>query len=139
MSETTPITDPEHCSRWSGIPQGNLTDFNRRAIGLLCRAYGMGPWNIPVTWERVKWGDNRLTAFTLNCWGHGWATWDSDRLTRLVIGAHDELIRVEISPKSFRYIEIAMWPRERRDGQMSKRHPTIEQAIASYRGIGGGA
>lgn len=55
------------------------------------------------------------------------------RLTRLVIGAHDECIRVEISPCAFRYLKIEMWPREGREGCISRRHPTIEQAIESYR------
>jgi hypothetical protein len=123
----------DHCSRWSGTPQDGLTEFNRRAIGLLCRAYGMGPWNVPVTWERVNWKYGTGTAFTLNCFGHGLATFDTARLTRLVIGAHEECIRVEISPKAFRYLEIAMWPRSGREGRLFERHPTIEEAIKSFR------
>jgi hypothetical protein len=125
----------DHCSRWPGIPQANLTEFNRRAIGLLCRAYGMGPWNVPVTWERVKWGDERYTPFVVNCYGHGLATFDTNRLTRLVIGAHDEMIRVEVSPCAFRYLSIDMWPRKSREGSLFERHPTIEDAVASYRGV----
>jgi hypothetical protein len=121
----------EHCSRWGGIPQAQLTDFNRRAIGLLCRGFGLGPWNIPVNWDRVEWGSERHTKFVTS--GHGLATWDFNRLTRLVIGAHDECIRLEISPRSFRYLSIEMWPRAGREGGMAERHPTIEQAIASYR------
>ncbi len=124
----------DHCSRWTGIPQDKLNDFNRRAIGLLCRAYGMGPWNIPVNWQKVEWRYGSGTAFVLNCYGHGLATFDTNRLTRLVIGAHDEMIRVEITPKAFRYLEVAMWPRKSREGSLFERHPTIEQAVESYRG-----
>ncbi|MGO8269252.1 hypothetical protein ACC862_24120 [Rhizobium ruizarguesonis] len=124
----------DHCSRWGGIPQAPQTEFTRRAIGLLCRAYGMGPWNIPVTWERVNWRYGNGVSFILNCWGHGFASYDTNRLTRLVIGAHDEMIRVEISPRSFRYLEIAMWPRKGREGPMYSRHPTIEDAVAGFRG-----
>ncbi|QIG68671.1 hypothetical protein EVB67_021 [Rhizobium phage RHph_TM3_3_14B] len=124
-------TSEDHCSRWGGIPQDRLTDFNRRAIGLLCRGFGLGPWNIPVNWDRVKWGSECHTEFVTS--GHGLATWDFNRLTRLVIGAHDECIRVEISPRAFRYLSIEMWPRQGREGCMSVRHPTIEEAIASYR------
>lgn len=132
---TTHHMDPEHCSRWSGIPQEGLTEFNRRAIGLLCRAYGMGPWNVPVNWERVDWRYGRGVCFVLNCYGHGLGTFDTNRLTRLVIGAHDECIRIEVSPKAFRYLEIAMWPRNGRSGAMHERHPTIEQAVADFRGV----
>lgn len=134
MTATLGTNDPDHCSYWSGIPQGKLTDFNRRAIGLLCKGFNLGPWNIPVSWDRVKWGSERHVEFITSA--HGLATWDFNRLTRLVIGAHDECIRIEISPKAFRYLSIEMWPREGRDGCMSKRHPTIEQAITSYRGGG---
>lgn len=126
----TPDND-NHCSRWAGIPQKNLTEFNRRAIGLLCRGFGLGPWNIQVNWDRVKWGAERHTEFITSA--HGLSTWDFNRLTRLVIGAHDECIRVEISPRAFRYLSIQMWPRDGREGCMSRRHPTIEQAIESYR------
>lgn len=122
----------DHCSKWSGIPQANLTEFNRRSIGLLCSAFGMGPWNIQVNWDRVKWGSERHTKFVTSA--HGLSTWDFNRLTRLVIGAHDECIRVEISPVAFRYLSIEMWPRKGREGSMSERHPTIEKAIEQYRG-----
>lgn len=124
--------DKEHVSRWPGIPQEGLTAFNRRAIGLLCSAYGTGPWNIPVNWERVDWNYGSGTAFVLNCWGHGLASFDTNRLTRLVIGAHEECIRVEVGPKAFRYLEIAMWPRQREGGLMIS-HPTIEEAVERYR------
>ncbi len=120
-----------HVSRWGGIPQANLTEFNRRAIALLCSAFGMGPWNIQVNWDRVEWGSERYTKFVTSA--YGLSTWDFNRLTRLVIGAHDECIRVEISPCAFRYLKIEMWPREGREGCISRRHPTIEQAIESYR------
>lgn len=125
----------DHCSRWGGIPQANLTEFNRRSIGLLCRAFGTGPWNILVNWDRMKWGNERHTCFIVNC-GNGLATWDSSRLTRLVIAAHDELIRVEVSPRAFRYLAIEMWPRKGREGFMHERHPTIEEAIESFRNGG---
>lgn len=132
MAEISAIPS-DHCSYWGGIPQKPLTDFNRRAIGLLCSAYGMGPWNIPVNWDRMKWGNDRHTPFVVNAYGRGFASWDSSYLTRLVIGAHDEMIRVEISPRSFRYLAIDMWPRRAREGSMFERHPTIEEAVKQYR------
>jgi len=93
----------------------------------------MGPWNVPVNWDRTDWRHGSGTAFTLNAYGHGLATFDTNRLTRLVIGAHEECIRVEVSPKAFRYLEIAMWPRKGREGSLFERHPTIEDAVKSYR------
>jgi len=73
--------------------------------------------------------------------GNGWAvkhdrgdlaTYDYNDLTRLVLLAHDMCYRASISPINFNTVEIAIWPRKR-EGGMSERHPTIEQAIERFR------
>ena len=66
-------------------------------------------------------------------YGSRWATFDSDRLTRLVILAHDRMIRVEVTPSGPGRIGFALWKRYKREGAMSERHPTMEQAIAVHR------
>lgn len=75
--------------------------------------------------------------------GPGWAvnhdraplaTFDFSDLTRLVILAHDECIRVEVTAVRQNIIRIAIWKRQGRDGSISERHPTIEQAIETFRG-----
>lgn len=73
-------------------------------------------------------------------WGYGiyWnqlssvSTFDYDLLTRAVILAHDRCIRLEIRPAGPRNIAFAFTKR-RRDGRMSERHPTIEDAVAAVR------
>ena len=121
----------DHCSRWSGIPQNKQTDFTRRAIGLLVQGFGTGVYNLPINWKRVDWQYGRGVSFTIRA--SGWATYDFNQLTRLVIAAHDECIRVEINPHTFRHLKINMWPRAGRDGRMYERHPTIEDAISDFR------
>jgi hypothetical protein len=65
---------------------------------------------------------------------HGrWATYDFSALTRIVILAHDRMIRVEVAPSGPRMIAFNMWKRHKREGGMSERHPTIEDAIAMHR------
>ena len=73
--------------------------------------------------------------------GRGWvvthnrgdlATYDYNELTRLVIMAHDKCYRVGIMHYNFNSLKIAIWKRKR-DGAMHERHPTIEDAILSYR------
>ncbi len=59
------------------------------------------------------------------------STWDFDQLTRLVIAAHHYGVRVEIEPGGPRRIKLVLTPRSSRDGCFSKRHPTIQQAIAA--------
>jgi hypothetical protein len=75
-------------------------------------------------------------------YGEGWsmshfgslATFDADDLTRLVLLAHDRCIRVEVGQGGPNRLRIAIHKRER-EGRMYGRHPTIEQAISSFRGI----
>lgn len=63
----------------------------------------------------------------------GMATFDSSTLTRLVIMAHDQCIRAEIRPSNPRTMKICIWKRQGREGEMSLRHPTLEQAIEKLR------
>ena len=61
------------------------------------------------------------------------ATFDFDGLTRLVLLAHDRMIRVAVAPSGPGMIAFEMRKRHKRDGKISERHPTIEQAIALHR------
>lgn len=64
------------------------------------------------------------------------ATADSDILTRLVISAHDQCIRVQIQSSGPRLVKIVLSPRHGRIGPFSEIHPTIEQAIEKIRKAG---
>lgn len=57
------------------------------------------------------------------------STFDYDGLTRLVIWAHDRMIRVEITPSGPNMIGLVAHKRHHREGRMFERHPTIEDAI----------
>lgn len=63
----------------------------------------------------------------------GMATYDFDRLTRLVIAAHDKLIRVELTPCNFQYTTMMLHPRWGRTGGMSQRHSSIDDAVEGFR------
>jgi hypothetical protein len=65
----------------------------------------------------------------------GMATYDFDQLTRLVIAAHDECVRVEISHSGPGLIKIRLWARENRGGKFFEKHPTMEEAIKLFRGL----
>ena len=75
-------------------------------------------------------------------WGSGietsiygsWATFDFGELTRLVVLAHDRMIRVEIGSSGPGMFRVILHKRHSRDGSMSQRHPTIEDAIKGVRG-----
>jgi hypothetical protein len=62
------------------------------------------------------------------------STFDYSTLTRLVVLAHDRMIRVEISSNSPRgKMEFYAHKRQSREGDSGIRHPTIETAIQTIR------
>lgn len=61
------------------------------------------------------------------------STFDFDMLTRLVLHAHDRCIRAELIASGPGRVGIALHKRHTREGTMSTRHPTIEQAIETHR------
>lgn len=60
-------------------------------------------------------------------------SFDGDILTRLVISAHDNCIRLTIRNSGPNMVKIVLWNRTSREGDYSERHPTIDQAIESFR------
>lgn len=86
-------------------------------------------------------GEHHFPKGGIKSWGSGWcvhhdqgdlATYDFDRLTKLVFMAHDKCYRVSVHPHAFKTLRISVWKRQR-VGDMSTRHPTLEQAIESFR------
>ena len=74
-------------------------------------------------------------------WGNGYcvnhvgelATFDFDKMTRLVFMGHDKCVRVAVAHGGPRALRIMIWKREGREGIMSVRHPTIESALELWR------
>jgi hypothetical protein len=147
VAEATPTTtfDPEP-GRWvqddlranQSITKGKftapeLTTFHHRCCAILSRAFRTGIYNLPVKWEKAEFRGGSYPFTMVTVASHrGLSTWDFDHLTRLVIAAHEECIRVDLEPVSRGYIRIRMHPRQR-EGGMATRHPTIEQAVADWR------
>lgn len=74
---------------------------------------------------RADWTDTYV-RLTLAC---DLASFDASLLTRLVVGAHDHAIRVEISPCNFQYLEVMFHPRDREGPRYWDHHPTMEAAL----------
>jgi hypothetical protein len=119
----------DHCSYWSGIPQSRLNEFNRRCIGILCNAFKTGVYNLNINWNKAEFAP-RYSVFVLR--NADIATFDFSQMSRLVFAAHDECVRICVSPRTFRHLEIMMHQRQRA-GDMSRRHPTLENAISDFR------
>lgn len=61
------------------------------------------------------------------------STFDYDLLTKAVIMAHNWCVRLEVGGSGPGMVKIALWKRSRRDGDISERHPTIQDAIEKYK------
>jgi hypothetical protein len=108
-----------------------LTDFQALCCNILTRSFNTGVYNLKINWKKVNWNYVRGgVRFTIEC--YDLATFDFDHLTYLVIAAHEHCVRISIMPATFRHLRITMSLRER-EGGMSARHPTIDQAIEDFR------
>lgn len=104
-----------------------MTDDQRECYEFLCDLY-LGEHHL--SGKIRKWGMGiKLNTYAV----HRFATFDFDRLTRLVVMAHDRCIRVELVPSGPRMLGIVMHKRHSREGGMQERHPTIETAILTIR------
>jgi len=108
-----------------------LAGFQRRAVEIITHAMGTGVYNIPIKWETADWDCGSGVCFTMR--SDGLATFDFDRLTRLVLTAHEECVRIELEPCARRYVRVFLHPRAR-SGGMSQRHPTIQEALTAFNG-----
>jgi hypothetical protein len=62
----------------------------------------------------------------------GLASFDFNHLTQLVIAAHDDCLRLEIDCAGPGRLKL-MFHRRRREGGISERHPTLDQALETIR------
>jgi hypothetical protein len=108
-----------------------LTPFQRAAVELLCAAKRSGPYDFPGTFECADWACGAGVSFVVR--GH-LSTVDADGLTRLVILAHDQMIRVSVAGCGPLSMRIGMWPRASREGGLGEKHPTLEAAATQIRG-----
>lgn len=110
--------------------QRTLTPFQRVAVELICTAKRRGPYDFPRTFELADWGREHSISFIIR---GGLTSVDSDGLTRLVVGAHDAMVRVDIAGAGPDTLRVSMWPRKTREGALGARCPTIETAAAGIR------
>lgn len=83
--------------------------------------------------KEVDWADDMCIDFKLR-----WcelATFDTCRLTFLVVLAHDECVRVSITAHHRNILLLRFHPRKGREGWMFERHATMEEAIELVRRV----
>ena len=102
------------------------TEQKSRLVSVLELVFG-GRHNIP---------DLCVTPFTVSTStpSQSLATFDHDRLTRLVFACHDLAVRAEIRSSKGGQVRIVLWPRKLgTDGPSHETHPTLAQAFDRWR------
>jgi len=102
-------------------------EIEAKAEAVLARAY-LGIHHVPY-WRRRQPSGNHGVKVTIQ---DGISSCDYDTLTRLVVAAHDECVRIEICSGGPRQLVIHLHPRVR-EGDITERHPTMEEAVVSAR------
>ncbi len=109
--------------------KGPMSDFGRNVANLLGEfVYGIYHIN-PTYLIKADWSHS---AFIEINYDQTLATFDFDNLTRFVFLCHDYGMRGQISARSSRTLLLMFHPRER-GGDITRRHPTLEQALAKFR------
>lgn len=109
-----------------------LTPFQARCIEMLGWIAG-GIHNAPIDWKRkgVTWAYG-VSGFSV-VWKHDhMATWDTSKLTWLVMGCCEARIRLEISVANLSSLRLSFWQRQA-EGKMSQRHPSLDEFVAAFR------
>lgn len=110
--------------------EGPISSLAEKALVVISRLYG-GLHNMP--WEHKEKFDYYDNQHVSIIWFGGMATFDSDKLTTLVFLAHELALRIEVSPRAFRYLKISFWERKGRTGSLFDRHPSIDEVISFWR------
>ena len=108
----------------------DLSTFGRDVADLLGQVYaGIYHLQSEVLNKRVEWdNERRIEIVTYS----DLSTYDFDILTKLVVMSHDTAIRLTIAPASSKHVRLIFHKRVR-DGDMSRRHPTLESAMQGIR------
>lgn len=112
-------------------PEFKLTEHSRAVAQILGITYS-GLYHLDnKAIEKTDWQNEDRVSIKL--WRPSLATQDYYHLTDLVIMCHDACIRLAITPHTFDTLMLHFHRRDSREGDVSRRHPTIETAIERVR------
>lgn len=112
-----------------------LPPFAHAAIELIAMVFG-GAHNAPINWRKAEIDESSVHVCTR--WAP-LATWDFNKLTRLVVASHDLMIRVVISGVAPNTMKLGLHPRLTRSPAQTigRRMPTLDDAVECARRITG--
>lgn len=110
-----------------------LSDLGLRVERILAFVYD-GIYHIAreARHQRVEWDNEwRIEVVVHQGTFGGLSTYDMDRLTRLLLVAHEERVRVTIEAAAPRYLRLVFHPRKE-SGRLYERHPSMSDVISKY-------
>lgn len=106
-----------------------LSPLGENVANLLDEAY-QGIYHIEDKLKQTDWAnDYCITVLVPNS---NMATWDFNTLTMLVVRSHDRMLRMSIHSHHQHWLKLVFHQRQR-EGDFSRRIPTIEDHIALIR------
>lgn len=106
-----------------------LSPVGRAAADLLGDVF-LGIYHLPMrSLQKVEWQNPSFIEITIDC---GLSTYDDDLLTRIVLLAHDRVLRVHVRGVANGYMRM-MISQRRREGDLYNRHPAMEEHIKTLR------
>ena len=109
----------------------NMSQLGKDVADLLGDLF-FGIYHLPtVALRKVNWSDDDYIRITLSA---PMATYDGDKLTRLVVLSHDRMLRVDLSPCNFQHLELLFHKRQYREGGGTyHRMPSMEKHLGFIR------
>ncbi|MFP4345627.1 MAG: hypothetical protein ACLFU8_13110 [Anaerolineales bacterium] len=89
-----------------------------------------GIYHVQALLDKTDWTNPRWIEVQIDC---DLSTVDNDLLTRLVVLAHDRMVRVSISGGWRSRLRLEFHKRDRREGAIWERYPTLEDHSAAIR------
>jgi hypothetical protein len=126
MEGKTESDQASHLSWLNSYRKDWMTDDQWLLSLFLCRLFS-GFHHVPS--EVKSCGRGLMLNFRPN----SMSTFDFDDLTKLVVMAHNWGVRAEIGGSGPAMIKLMLWKRHVRDGNISQRHPTIDQAVEKFK------
>lgn len=112
----------------SRYPHDIPTPGHLQAMAAIVEGLG-SPWNISTNWDRCEWYHSAKGAISL-VYRNSISTYDHDKLTKIVLAAHRNCVRIEIEGCGPRMMRVTFWPRDRGQTDWSCKHPDLADLAA---------
>ena len=107
----------------------NLSTLGEKVADVLGQVY-QGIYHIDKLIRKVDWGNKTCIEVPID---GQLSSYDNAQLTLLLILCFDNMLRVEISARTFRLITLRFHVRKTRDGRLFERLPELDTLINDLR------